>query len=566
MSDVVMRGVDLFILTAIIVPLAVNSYPLQESKKLVYPRSILNCPVGRFYNNDQQACHSCTPCGKGTAVDYCEESIGPGSCRACDAGWYQDEEHYVEPSCKQCQHCLNRVVISRCTRISDTVCGGCRPGYFEKLGACRRCSTSRGKKPEACKPKPKMTSPPPVLEEYIAQSATVSRENDDPTSPTQATDLASQPPTTITKLPTVTKAFDVSLPEVDTDESSVNPSNEIVTWPMPNGPNIFSMGSAAIAGVLVLVVTICCAIKCLYHHISLQCRGVWSKRRKSGNASMTSEDGDTFDGETMEMLQVPGDLQGNNVLNGGLQGNNVPNGELQGNNVPNGGLQGNNVPNPAGRFADLVLQLQEETDDDFLKSLKQYFILAEELTPNSADSIGTLAVFVTTVMDQNIFSEFDVMKRVFKAAKIRKMARVCSIIESSHPDFAVPAENQQCMASGEEEDYYLGRLQRLLRENNILDMRNSQLQNMPDLEKLVEKDVKHCGDLYEIAKDLGVDDTIAHKLKRYKSMQNILEMTKPDLKVVELAKVLYKHKRVAAVKLLYEKVKDRLTHIAGGES
>lgn len=93
-----------------------------------------------------------------------------------------------------------------------------------------------------------------------------------------------------------------------------------------------------------------------------------------------------------------------------------------------------------GRFADLVLQLQEETDDDFLKSLKQYFILAEELTPNSADSIGTLAVFVKTVIDQNAFSEFDVMKKVFKAAKIRKMARVCSIIESSHPDFAVPAE------------------------------------------------------------------------------------------------------------------------------
>lgn len=81
---------------------------------------------------------------------------------------------------------------------------------------------------------------------------------------------------------------------------------------------------------------------------------------------------------------------------------------------------------------------------------------------------------------------------------------------------------------------------------------------MPDFEKLVEKDVKHCGDLYEIAKDLGVDDTIAHKLKRYKSMQNILEMTKPDLKVVELAKVLFMHKRVAAVKLLYEKVKDEV--------
>lgn len=86
---------------------------------------------------------------------------------------------------------------------------------------------------------------------------------------------------------------------------------------------------------------------------------------------------------------------------------------------------------------------------------------------------------------------------------------------------------------------------------------------MPDFEKLVEKDVKHCGDLYEIAKDLGVEDKIAHRLKHYKSMQNILEMTKPDLKVIELAKVLYKQNRVAAVKLLYEKVKDevhRLKH------
>lgn len=84
--------------------------------------------------------------------------------------------------------------------------------------------------------------------------------------------------------------------------------------------------------------------------------------------------------------------------------------------------------------------------------------------------------------------------------------------------------------------------------DNLSNMKLADLEVDAEFVKLVEKEVKGCGDIYAIAVDLKVSYETAHRLKHFKSLESVLEMSHPDLKVIDFAEVLFRSKRVAAVK------------------
>lgn len=82
----------------------------------------------------------------------------------------------------------------------------------------------------------------------------------------------------------------------------------------------------------------------------------------------------------------------------------------------------------------LVMVLQDKIDDDFLKSLKDYFVTCEMLPPTFSEEIEDFPGCVNTMKEVNDLELRDVMDMVFTLANLKKKMSLCSIIKEFIPD------------------------------------------------------------------------------------------------------------------------------------
>ncbi|NWU61179.1 TNR25 factor, partial [Pterocles burchelli] len=110
------------------------------------------CPAGTFRAQPNtspkcQACYECDHQAFQSVLSNCSATSNV-AC-GCEPGRFRDclDERCSDFSCRQCQPCPGRLIRQPCTEAQDTLCGGCKPDFYDEGSECRPCGTST---PETC--------------------------------------------------------------------------------------------------------------------------------------------------------------------------------------------------------------------------------------------------------------------------------------------------------------------------------------------------------------------------------------------------------------------------------
>lgn len=587
------------ILTVLPVPETVASPLIGHSD--INKRSV-SCLPGDFYNTDIGGCQACITCGKGEFFnDDCYGTSGPGTCSPCDTGYYQSKDSHADVSCSTCKHCQHRFRISRCTRTENAVCGDCVPGYYEKTvfsrNICMKCPT-KGNIPMPCRQKPTTTTVPPV-----PSTTTTPPPSTTPTLGTSSPDITTSPvlvtthsethlpPTT--PLSTTTVAFDglTTTPTMTMDTEIPSPTIDPPPTEMVRSGPLASYGLSwvAIIAVSLLILVLLGALFC-------------SRKRTSSSAGYISE-GDTRgyldhhsgggrddddagnhleeDIELGENIKMLAD-QESTPSTGTSSISSTP--DSSGTSTPRGSVYSYKdslvslIPNfdvwsvswtkdlQKELLANIAVQLNEQVSKGLFEDFKTYCMLREKLEIRTLEDCTSFSDCVYRLIQQNDFSSEAVATFLCSFFENKNQQRCLNIIKEKFPHVSsgekpfwkeeVSSSNLPVRLQGDDCDWtYCRKIEMLLERNGLNSLKFKDISTIVDgIDFMLQKNIKGVGSMFEIALAFKVKPDVAHLLKRYRSLENVLTMSKPDLTVKEFVIVLTMHNRIAAVKEIYEKL------------
>jgi len=128
-----------------------------NSSTCVSPLSATLGPITTYTSTSCSAttntiCTSCNTCASGQYASIpCSATTNTtcSTCSTCGSGFYVSAACGANNTvCSACTSCAltNNITISSCTTNTNTVCGGCLPGYYSSNGVCTLCTncTSSG--------------------------------------------------------------------------------------------------------------------------------------------------------------------------------------------------------------------------------------------------------------------------------------------------------------------------------------------------------------------------------------------------------------------------------------
>ncbi|XP_071787440.1 uncharacterized protein [Asterias amurensis] len=124
-------------------PITSLTTSLPEVQQPSTPLDIATCGKNSYWDIELAQCKPCVTCpmGMGSTVSECGYGNGEiGRCEECDDGYYQDQTVTKGP-CNRCSSCdSNRIVLSDCTKTTNTECGPCKEGYGQQPNHPDLCS------------------------------------------------------------------------------------------------------------------------------------------------------------------------------------------------------------------------------------------------------------------------------------------------------------------------------------------------------------------------------------------------------------------------------------------
>ncbi|NXT25978.1 TNR25 factor, partial [Syrrhaptes paradoxus] len=110
------------------------------------------CPAGTFraQPNTSPKCQACYECDRQAFQSVLSNCSATSNVACgCEPGRFRDclDERCSDFSCRQCQPCPGRLIRQPCECRWDTLCGGCKPDFYDEGSECRSCRTST---PETC--------------------------------------------------------------------------------------------------------------------------------------------------------------------------------------------------------------------------------------------------------------------------------------------------------------------------------------------------------------------------------------------------------------------------------